>query len=160
MHCTDKHLSSSFARNSTNAAWTSSRGGAGRFEPGVVLGVLFGLGVTRIGVSIMPCGGRDGPPFVKPWIGVLLAGMPLLMGAVEVWEIVGVVKPLGGPPMSSEDCGRGALAWFWRPGHSRRCCFWRDVFLARICWQYMHWTLMHLSSSGMAKANQQSSCKD
>ena len=41
-------MSSSFARNSTKAAWTSSRGGAGKFEP--VLGFAveaFGFGVGR-----------------------------------------------------------------------------------------------------------------
>lgn len=43
-------LSSSFARNSTNAAWTSSSGGAGRFELGVCFGGLGGLfGVTTWG---------------------------------------------------------------------------------------------------------------
>jgi len=57
MHWTDRHLSSSFARNSTKAAWTSSRGGAGRLEPVVVLGGLGGLGVGRCtGVVTDPCG--------------------------------------------------------------------------------------------------------
>lgn len=64
MHCTDRHLSDSLARNSTKALWTSSSGGAGMFVPGV-LGVGLGFGVGRgPGVEFAPfvgggTGGRE-----------------------------------------------------------------------------------------------------
>ena len=49
-------LSSSFARNSTKAACTSSSGGAGKLE---LVVLVFGLGVGREGTAL---GGADGAP--------------------------------------------------------------------------------------------------
>lgn len=50
---------------STNALWTSSRGGAGMLDPGVCLGVCFGLLTIGLGAGVVLepvplTGGRDG----------------------------------------------------------------------------------------------------
>lgn len=65
MHCTDRHLSSSLARNSTKAACTSSSGGAGRLD---VLLLALGFGVGRDGATDE--GAEPGGPTGGPGVGM------------------------------------------------------------------------------------------
>lgn len=54
MHLADMHLSSSLARNSTKAAWTSRRGISGKFEAGDCFVFCF----LAAGVPSTPSDGR------------------------------------------------------------------------------------------------------
>ena len=76
-------LSSSLALNSTKAAWTSSRGGAGRLLEevgfGIDLGVLTGGGGIGRGTGV-----ADGPP------GVVCEGNGGLLG-IDVTFCIGVL---------------------------------------------------------------------
>jgi hypothetical protein len=58
-------LSSSFARNSTKAACTSSSGGAGKLE---LVVLVFGLGVGREGTAL---GGAEGGPVAGTGVAIV-----------------------------------------------------------------------------------------
>jgi hypothetical protein len=144
-------LSSSFARNSTNAACTSSRGGAGRFDV-LCRGCLEVFGVPwpracEVGADEEPVAGgaawegRDGRLDMF-CIGVCMA-LPWGLTPFEIREPVAegrvaVADPVPGPapgpvgaapypfelptPFAGAACGWGGL-WPRKAGHSSRCCF-------------------------------------
>lgn len=91
-------LSSSLARNSTNAAWTSSSGGAGRL--GVDVLGLFGFGVGRDpGCDAVP---EDDPgppvggaPGVDNGLRLFMFGSGVCMGVACGLTPLGIMGPFG-----------------------------------------------------------------
>lgn len=109
MHCADKHLSFSLARNSTKAACTSSSGGAGRLE---VLALALGLGVRRDGAAddVVEHRGPGGfePLVINALLGVETAGPSAEPLGVFTGPLGALVYSLGAPGPLGIRLGWGA----------------------------------------------------